>query len=188
MLRPSPSALGVIIVIAVPFLALAPTTPFITNFAPTDRFRPHLLPESLQRVAETLNLAPRIKSSALFSILRSKVLSDQLLYVDLLAGVDVIARHWAREKGTMPTDQTYEAVICILSYPLPGCRPKSNANKQKILRARERLLVGAYGSPQRREQIVGRLTSRFLALRDLSEIDLVSQDIEQYLRINDLLR
>jgi hypothetical protein len=149
---------------------------------------PYVIPDILQKLALENKVSAKFSAVAYANAFKYGFFSDQLFYTDLLTGVDVIANAWASRSGATLKTSGYQALICFFCFPLPGCRPKSTANQVKILRTREPLLVGSYGSAVKREDIVARLTPRFLQSGSLEEIDLQSVDVEEYMNIKDILK
>ncbi len=155
---------------------------------PKGPLSPYVIPDILQKLALENKVHSNFKALAYTDTFRFGFFGDQLFYTDLLTGVDVIANAWASRSGATLTASGYRALICLFCLPLPGCMPKSTANQAKISRIRERLLVGAYGSVKKREELVGRLTQRFFQLGSLEEINLQSVDVEEYMNIKDILK
>ena len=165
----------------------AQRAPVLAKYGLTGPLEPDLIPDTLQTLAASEDIAAKIEAPLYFdAFFKTKFFSDQSFYVDLLAGVDVAAGAWAQRHGTIPSENAYRATVCIYSYPLPGCPPKSRSNQDKMTRVRQQLLVGVYGSADRRASLQSRLRPRFLDLPNIEGINLESVDIDEYIRVNDL--
>ncbi len=157
------------------------------QYGPREPFVPRQISETLQAVAGR-QVPPRIETFFYRQAFKSRPISDQSFYIDLLATVEVMAQAWSANSRKEPTPEGYKAMICSFSLPLPGCRPKSRSNREKILRVREGFVIGAYASEVKREQIRAQLTPKFLSLPNLEDFDLGATDIEEFIDITDLLR
>lgn len=162
-------------------------TDIFAQYGPREPFAPRQISETLQAVAGQ-QVPPRIVTIFYDRAFKSKPISDQNFYIDLLATAEVMAQAWSANSRKGPTVEGYKAMLCVYSLPLPGCRPKSRSNREKILRVREGLVIGAYASEAKREQIRSQLTPKFLGLPNLEDIELVVTDIEEFIDIRDLLQ
>lgn len=192
----------VALVFLVPLLSAssAPTPPtlppsgaqdVVKQFGPRGRFVPRQISETLQTVATQVpGKIAELQFLGYIDFFRIKPISDQNFYIDLLATVEVLAQAWSENSGQQVTPEGYKALVCSLSIPLAGCRPKSRSNREKLVRVREALVVGAFASDAKRQQIRQRLTQRFLDLRMLEDLEvmLAEVDIEQLINLSDLLR